>query len=391
VQVSGNLGYVSHAGLPAASFRTRYSRDSVSNGLGETTSPEVQLTVRQMFLPSRTGAMLNGSNAPALGSMTALVLDRAKVGDGIDLLYGAQMESVRFIERVNILSPFVRAEISAGKNTNILAAFSTGAAPDELFLSLPKEGQMSDLRNGLTTLSAFPRVSMRDGHTHVQRMMQSELTVVRTLTPSTRVSISAYDENVANAALNAVGNTTDYATSEMLPDLFSRASIFNIGSYRRQGVMAAVEHRLGEHLAVQAAFGNSGTLQPDGGSVIDGDADDLRHALRHTQRSWFSLRAAGSVAATGTRISGSYLMTDDRAALPAHRFITQRFSPDLGLNIQIRQPLPGFGIGPGRLEAVAELRNLLQQGYLQVNTTSGRRVTLVPSPKSIRGGLAFIF
>jgi hypothetical protein len=45
---------------------------------------------------------------------------------------------------------------------------------------------------------------------------------------------------------------------------------------------------------------------------------------------------------------------------------------------------------PGRLEASAELRNILAQGYVPLNL-SGRKAYLVHAPRSVRGGLSFIF
>jgi hypothetical protein len=155
--------------------------------------------------------------------------------------------------------------------------------------------------------------------------------------------------------------------------------------------MASIDRRISERWSAQAAFGNSGTLQPKGDLIDFGNPDSLRGALRHTQRSWINMRVSGVLPGAGTRISGSYMMTDYRAALPAHRYMTQRQSPDLGLNVQIRQPIPAFGIFAGRLEAVAEMRNLLQQGYLPLQGTNGRRIILLPSPRTVRGGLAFIF
>ena len=45
----------------------------------------------------------------------------------------------------------------------------------------------------------------------------------------------------------------------------------------------------------------------------------------------------------------------------------------------------------GRVEAVADLRNLLAQGYLPLMMSGGQQVLLVDSPRSFRGGLAFTF
>jgi hypothetical protein len=390
VQVSGNVGYASRAGTPAASFRTRYSRDAINDGLLVSNAPEVQLTVRQTFLPARGGALLNGSSAPTFGTMTGLAMDHAKLGDQVELTYGAQLESVTFFDRLNLVSPFARLDVELTKKDSLKVGWSSGAAPEEMYVDAAK-GTAGELQEDISTLSAFPRVSMRNGHTHVQRMNQVEASLTRAIDANTKVSVSAYLEDVANAALTAIGDTSDFSTGEMLPDLFTRSSIFNIGSYRRRGLMASIDRRISERWSAQAAFGNSGTLQPKGELIDFGNPDSLRGALRHTQRSWINLRVSGVLPGAGTRVSGSYMMTDYRAALPAHRYMTQRQSPDLGLNIQIRQPIPAFGIFAGRLEAVAEMRNLLQQGYLPLQGTNGRRIILLPSPRTVRGGLAFIF
>ena len=57
LQVSGNVGYGSQTGVPAAAFRTTYSR----NVMGD--SPQVSLTMRQLFLPGRLATALSGSES----------------------------------------------------------------------------------------------------------------------------------------------------------------------------------------------------------------------------------------------------------------------------------------------------------------------------------------
>jgi hypothetical protein len=61
------------------------------------------------------------------------------------------------------------------------------------------------------------------------------------------------------------------------------------------------------------------------------------------------------------------------------------------LNLYIRQPIPGFGMLPWRMEATADLRNMLAQGYLPINMSNGQQLLLVESPRSFRGGISFIF
>jgi hypothetical protein len=43
------------------------------------------------------------------------------------------------------------------------------------------------------------------------------------------------------------------------------------------------------------------------------------------------------------------------------------------------------------MEASAELRNLLAQGYLPLTTSGGDQFLLINTPRSIRGGIAFVF
>ena len=88
----------------------------------------------------------------------------------------------------------------------------------------------------------------------------------------------------------------------------------------------------------------------------------------------------------------SYQWTGDhRWAMPGHLYSTQAVRPMPGLNLYIRQPIPGLGILPWRVEATADLRNLLAQGYLPIGVTGGQQVLLVETPRSFRGGLSFIF
>ena len=45
----------------------------------------------------------------------------------------------------------------------------------------------------------------------------------------------------------------------------------------------------------------------------------------------------------------------------------------------------------GRLEATIDLSNLLAEGYVPMVTPDGRTVILVHTPRSVRGGLSFVF
>ena len=61
------------------------------------------------------------------------------------------------------------------------------------------------------------------------------------------------------------------------------------------------------------------------------------------------------------------------------------------MNIFVRQPIRTFSMAPFRMEASADFRNLLAEGYLPFAMSDGRQVLLMHTPRSFRGGLSFIF
>jgi hypothetical protein len=120
-------------------------------------------------------------------------------------------------------------------------------------------------------------------------------------------------------------------------------------------------------------------------------ADDLRKELETSHRPSLTMRVSGRIKSTGTRFIASYQWTNYQAAMPGPLLSTQASHPEPGLNVMIRQPLPSFPGIPGRIEASAELRNLLAQGYLPLLGAGDEQLLLVNTPRSLRGGLAFVF
>lgn len=100
------------------------------------------------------------------------------------------------------------------------------------------------------------------------------------------------------------------------------------------------------------------------------------------------MRVNTALPVTGTRISASYGWTDFRALMPVHQSLTGGMQQEVGWNVSCRQPLPsGHGV---RMELTAEMRNLLAQGYLRMNS-GGETAILTNAPRQVRGGLSFIF
>jgi hypothetical protein len=74
--------------------------------------------------------------------------------------------------------------------------------------------------------------------------------------------------------------------------------------------------------------------------------------------------------------------------MPIHVSLTGKSDQKVGWNVYARQPLPA--IGGMHMEITADLRNLLAQGYVGIQS-NGRRALLTNAPRAVRGGVSFIF
>jgi hypothetical protein len=348
--------------------------------------------MRQVFLPARAGAgMLSAGQAetPVLRTMTVSSLDRKKLGDDVELEYGASLESVSYLDRLNYFSPFARLRWGDLEFGALEIAFSSGAPPVEL-LGDPEAADAS-LQRELSSLAVFPRVSLRQGGVRVQRTDNFEIGYRREF-KTRAVSAGFYRESVSNSAFTMASPAGYFSSAELLPDLGSNSSIFNAGDYRRSGYHVAFTQQFGDDLSATLTYGNGGALQAARSELSTHNPEEVRSLLRPAGRRALTMRVNGTAPRLGARFAASYRWTDYTVLDPVHLSLTERTTSQPGLNIHLRQPIGKVsGMLPGRLEASAELRNLLAQGYLPLTTPEGRRVILIHAPRAVRGGLSFIF
>ncbi len=383
LQVSGNVGYGSQTGVPSAAFRTSYSRN-IAGG-----SPEVSLTMRQLYLPERLGLALGGSETalPMLRTMSASFDDSTQISDNVSFRYGFTMDSVTFLDHLNYFSPYARLTYDVGKDGHLEFTYTSGnARPD-----LGGDSQDSDLQRDLSTLAMFPRISLRAAHPKIQRGEEYEVAYSQKV--GSRVfGVSAYHEAVTNAAISMVAPPGLYSEGDLLPDLFSGNSIFDAGNYQSSGYSANVTQDIGDHVSATLSFGSMGALTVDQRELVSSSPDELRSMIRAGRKHAATLRIAATSPWTGTRMIASYQYTPERGwAMPGNMYSTQSIRPIPGLNIFVRQPIPRISLLPWRMEATADLRNLLAQGYLPLFMSNGQQAILVQTPRSFRGGLSFIF
>jgi len=384
VQFSGNVGYRANAGLPAAGFRTSYSRATADGS-----SPELVITMRQLSVATHSGSgiAVGADNAPALRTMSIAFLDGLDVADNLRLDYGFDSQSISYLDRLNYVSPFMRISYDVGPQGRVRLAYSSGAHPTELLARDAESSGNLDQDSG--TLALIPRVSLSDGHVAVEHTQNFEIAYER-VEGSRTYSLGAYQENVSNAAFMLSSAPDFLPAGDLLPDLGSNSTIFNLGSYHRTGYTAGVKQSVGEHVQVSVAAGRTGVLLARDADQSFTDSTELRAGVLQGQRAWVTVRVSGTVPRAGTHLTGDYGWTDFSALVPAHFSLTQTPTQDIGWNMYVRQPLPSVLSVRWRVEATAELRNMLAQGYLPLGGPVSHTV-LTNSPRAVRGGLNFIF
>src|SRR4051794_17560012 len=161
LSVSGNVGYGSQTGVPTAAFRTSYSRDLAGG------SPQVSLTMRQLFLPGRLGVALGGNESamPMLRSMSAAFDDRAQLTDELSVRYGFTLSSISFLDHLTYASPYALLTYSLEDAGELEFAYTSGDARP----GLACKASDADMQQQLNSLGMFPRISLRDGRPRIQR------------------------------------------------------------------------------------------------------------------------------------------------------------------------------------------------------------------------------
>jgi hypothetical protein len=384
LQVSGNLGYGSQTGVPAAAFRTSYSR-AFAGG-----NPEVSLTMRQLFLPARLGPALAGNDAalPMLRTMSAGLDDRKQIADNVTLQYGFTLDSVTFLDRLNYFSPYSRLTWSTPSGGTLEFAYTSGNARPDLGALTGEE--VADLQHDLSTLGQFPRVSLQGSKPKIQRGEEYEAAYSRKAGSRT-YRVSAYYEMVRNASLSLLAPEGLFTSGDILPDLFTGNSTFNLGDHHNSGFDVSVTQELGDHITAAVIYGSDGTMTVENRELISNNPDELRAMIRAGRKHAATAQLTATAPHTGTHLIASYQWApDQRWVMSGNLYSTQSNRPMPGLNVYIRQPLPHLGGLPWRMEATAELRNMLAQGYVPIDA-GGQRLLLFDTPRSLRGGFNFIF
>ena len=364
VALQGNVGYGS--GLPTAVLRTSYSH-KLANG----SEPQVALTMRRLSSPD-----VNLHNA-ALQALALTTSDSFTFGNVLELKFGSELQTIQFMGRVNAFRPFGSADVHLSPNTVLEYQYASSLADGRLekgFDSAPADLSESE-----------PRMTITGFAPSLQREHHQEVSLSRRLGKN-NLQVAVYSDHVSNPSLTGVGEMA--ATSEVLPDLYSGTFSYQGKDLDTRGMRVVLQRKLASDLTATLDYAYGGVLDL---TKPDVDLQDARRWLAVERRHAIAGKLSGTIPVAHTRWITSYRWVSGQSLTPVDMFNSSAGQSDAYLNVFIRQPIPGTGFLPCRMEALVEIRNLLAQGYVPVMGQDGRTVYLVQSARAVRGGFAFTF
>ena len=271
--VAGDVGYGSASGNSSAAIRTSFSREFAG---GE--KPEIAVTMRQFFIPMRVGQALMASSAasnptgdgPVLRTLAISFADKTQLSDSLQAEYGFEMDDLSFLEHLHYLQPVWARLTYALPHGKLDFTWTSGNPRPELGVT-PNEvtGESNtDLQRDLTAVSMLPRVSLFQGQPKVQRADNYEVGVSERF-GSREYRVSGFQEHVANTALTIASPEPGLFSGDLLPDILSNTSVFNLGRFETFGYATSVAQDLGQNYKITLIYGSQGVLTANPGGVIE--------------------------------------------------------------------------------------------------------------------------
>jgi Carboxypeptidase regulatory-like domain len=381
--VSGNLGYGSGTGAPATAFRTSYSHEIAGY------TPEVSLTVRQLQVPVAAARAIYGvrpeESGPSLETLTLGFSDSLELGDRVRAEYGFLWESVKFLDRLNFVSPYGRLIYKLDSHRDLQLRYASGVPHHSEIAA----GGSESLRQQVSSLGLFPRMAIHEGRPTVQRTEHVEV-AYRDQKGNSLLEVAVYQDRMNDTALSASIPTGIYE-GEVLPDLFANQATLNAGRFKTAGYRVSYARKLRDHLQAAVGFGATGVLTAETQELRTTELDELRQSLKMSPAQLVMASVSADLPQSDTQFVTTYQWSSRSAVLAPDMYNDFAARSDPGLNLIIRQPLPFSGGLPGKLEATAYLNNLLKAGYIPIQSADGQSMFLLQAIRSYRGALSFVF
>jgi hypothetical protein len=325
-----------------------------------------------------------GDTRDGLARAQGLVLSYTQtrlLAPGVTVTAGMDVSYLNAAQNVMTTQPHLRVEYQVNRSTMVAVQYGTGRADST-----------STLLERVGVLNSFPRVTRRDFHTRLEQLNHTEVSVNHRLSRSARLQLAAYYDSLRNAAVWGFGQPQDmqWLAGNFLPNPAVDGIVLNAGDYRSSGMRAAFSQNIGNRVETLVAYATGDALVPYG-RFNYGEYGDPQGFLRAARSSMLAGKVTARLPVTNTRIVTSYEWVQGGRVTTVDPCAQASLQLQPYLGVQIRQPLPTIAFLPAHIEAMADFRNLLAQGYVPVGQSAEKPVLLSSAYRSFRGGFSVQF
>lgn len=313
-----------------------------------------------------------GEQGPMLRTLRSEQAGATHLGGRVTIHYAAEYVWVSLRDSSSALHP--RADVTVRLTKNWTATVDAGSVPT----SAP--AGPADLESAVNQLGAFPAVMFRNGNPIIGSNWHEEVRLEHGITRKGTISVAGFRDQSANTPVYATSMAGDVPL-----DALPIPHAIDGGHIATYGARAAYRQKISDSIEAAVIYAWAGALSAD--VPMDGAA--LQTLLKERPRNSVALTASGQVRKSGTRFTAGYKWVDGYEVSRQDAYGESLYNADPFLNVSLHQALPAC-LGGKKLEAVADLLNVLNQGTVYRNTAEGR-LGLTPSPRILRAGLSFQF
>lgn len=369
------VGSVAANGVAASTVGTEYRKALPAGDL-----QQVSLTVHQLgyagdgIAPSAGG----GISASSVRAMVATVTQSRSLSPNLTLTGGMDVYYLNGAGEVFAAQPRARLAVRVSRSTDL--AFQVGRPSADGFESLPGR---------IANLGSLPLLTLRGYRAAFEQIGHSEFSLTHQMSRSARFEVAAYRDGVRNAAVwgSARPPAASWLAGNYMLNPAGDGIYLNMGDYRSAGYRVAYAQRFGHRLETLVTYTTGDALRARECAADRSSGRDLQPVRSASLAGKVSARLPG----TQTQLTTSYewVQRGRLTTVDPYGQADMRLQPFL--DVQIRQPLPAPAFFPAHIEAVADFRNLLSQGYSPL-TQSGEKSLLLGSVySSVRGGFSVEF
>jgi hypothetical protein len=281
------------------------------------------------------------SKTPQIGQFSLSASDTWQVAGPVLVVYG--LEFARFTEGAAATSvlPKFGVSVDAGARTRIFAGLTPGSSVDEQ--------AKINLESGEIVFSQPKAVALsKEGAPLTDSSYRLQVGAERILSDKSSVEMMAFFDTVSGHGVGLLAIPVERVEDQVFQNAQQKG--------RSRGLRLVYNRRINSILngSIGYAFGEGQQLDENGIS-------DPAHLFSNSAFQIVSAKINANFISTGTQISTVLRLAPARAVFAIDPFEGQIATYDPNISISLSQALPNLGFLPGQLEALVDVRNLLDQ------------------------------